>query len=356
MAHIPIIKCTDMTKHFGKVRALDGVSLHLDRGEILCLLGPSGCGKTTTLRVIAGLEGLNEGQIHLGGRTVESREVHVPPEQRNVGVVFQDFALFPHMTVQENVEYGLHRQTDASSRAAEVLELVGLDGYGSRMPHELSGGQQQRVALARALGPRPEVVLFDEPFSNLDAGLRERLRAEVRHILREAEASAIFVTHDQHEALSLADRVIVMWDGRILQDAAPRDLYRHPASQRVASFVGQANFLPAEASRGRLQCELGIYDLSEEWEGSMQAMFRPEELSVSPHPQGNGQIIWSEYQGDSQMLEVELDSGNALRIRVDPEDPHGVGSRVSVAARSSPVAYSQDGHASATCAVQSRTL
>ena len=348
-----IIECSDMVKNYGKVRALDRVDLHLARGEILCLLGPSGCGKTTTLRVIAGLEELDEGSVKLGGRTVGSARVHVPPERRNVGVVFQDFALFPHMNVQQNVRYGLHRSGSPSSRVDEVLDLVGLDGYRDRMPHELSGGQQQRVALARALGPRPEVVLFDEPFSNLDAGLRERLRAEVRRILREAGTSAIFVTHDQQEALSLADRVAVMWDGKILQNAPPHQIYCQPATRMVASFVGQANFLPADVRAGSVVCELGIYHhgVGEGCNGDMHVMFRPEELTAHPHKQGNARVLSREYYGDTQMVQVELDSGSVLCVRLDPEASMEVGGRVSVAARTSPVVYSEDG-----CAVGGRPM
>ncbi|MBA2275642.1 MAG: ABC transporter ATP-binding protein, partial [Chloroflexi bacterium] len=215
------VRLSGVEKHFGRVTALDHFDLELRSGSMLALLGPSGCGKTTALRLIAGFERPDAGTIEVGGRRVASADASVPPERRRVGLVFQDFALFPHLSVRDNVAYGIRRDPDRDVRVNELLELVGLRADERRMPHELSGGMQQRVAIARALAPRPDVMLLDEPFSNLDQALRTQLRAEVREILRDARQSAIFVTHDQGEALTIADQVAVMSRGRIEQVAAP---------------------------------------------------------------------------------------------------------------------------------------
>ena len=242
------VSVRDARKEFNRLAAVRNVSFELQQGQLMALLGPSGCGKTTTLRLIAGFERLDDGEIEIGGRIVAGKGLHLPPEKRRIGMVFQEYALFPHLSVDQNVRFGLHSYPDdPQRRVAAVLELVGLSGFGPRMPHELSGGQQQRVALACALAPQPELVLLDEPFSNLDAGLRVRVRAEVRSILRQANATAIFVTHDQEEALSLVDTVAVMIDGTIRQAARPQALYRQPADRDVAAFLGDANFLPGIA-------------------------------------------------------------------------------------------------------------
>ena len=234
------LRCDGLSKAFGDAAAVDDASFHVTAGTVLALLGPSGCGKTTTLRLIAGLDRPDAGTIVLGGSEVQGPDVSVPPERRRVGLVFQDYALFPHLDVRANVGFGLSRRNGRAARVAETLELVGLSALASRMPHELSGGQQQRVALARALAPNPRVVLLDEPFSNLDAALRNDLRNDVRRVLRESGTTAVFVTHDQEEALSLADQVAVMIDGRVLQvGAAARDLSpaRQPRRGRLRGSI-----------------------------------------------------------------------------------------------------------------------
>ena len=218
------LSCTGLAKAFGVVRAVDDFTLELEGGTIAALLGPSGCGKTTALRLIAGLERPDAGTVTVGGRELAGPGTFVAPERRRIGVVFQDYALFPHHDVAGNVAYALGRGADPA-RVREVLELVGLGEHGARPVHELSGGQQQRVALARALAPTPELILLDEPFSNLDAGLRERLREEVREIIRRAGVTALFVTHDQAEALSIAETVAVMRDGRVEQLGTPEEVY-----------------------------------------------------------------------------------------------------------------------------------
>jgi iron(III) transport system ATP-binding protein len=242
----PAVHLADIRKAYGDVVALEGVSLDLEPGTMLALLGPSGCGKTTCLRLIAGFERPDRGSIDIDGRRVASTTSMVPPERRRVGFVFQDLALFPHMSARQNIAYGIRHDPDRAVRTDELLELVGLSGDADRMPHELSGGMQQRVALARALAPEPDVLLLDEPFSSLDQAMRTQLRAEVRQILNQARQSAIFVTHDQAEALTIADRVAVMTRGQVLQVAAPEAVYAEPATPYVATFIGVANLVSSD--------------------------------------------------------------------------------------------------------------
>ena len=233
------VELTGVTKSFGDVQALDGADLSVLPGTLVAVLGPSGCGKTTLLRAVAGFERIDGGTIAVGGHCVAGPGVHVPPEGRQVGIVPQDQALFPHLTVAKNVGFGLDRKPGRAERVDAMLELAGLPGLGDRMPHELSGGQQQRVALARALAPAPSVVLLDEPFANLDAALRVSIRTEVREILRASGATALFVTHDQEEALSTADVVAVMHAGRVIQAGIPEEIYRRPADPWVAGLRRQ---------------------------------------------------------------------------------------------------------------------
>lgn len=312
----PALRCLGLSKRFGEVQAVDNVNLSLAEGRFLALLGPSGCGKTTTLRLIAGFETPDRGEIEIGGRRVDAPGLHMPPEQRNLGMVFQEYALFPHMTVADNVAYGVPRGVDKTDRVHEALELVGLVDVKNRMPYELSGGQQQRVALARALAPRPALILLDEPFSNLDTRLRTQVRLEVRQILRRAAATVIFVTHDQEEALSLADEVAVMMDGRIVQVDTPQGLYRRPANRQVATFVGEANFLPGQAGDGQVTCELGRLPAQSFQNGAVEILVRPEELHLVPNPAGPGQVVDRYYFGHDQLVWVRLDSGTLLQSRL----------------------------------------
>lgn len=310
------IRCRRVGKNFGDTPAVRGVDLEVQEGRFLALLGPSGCGKTTVLRMIAGLETLSSGEIEVGRRMVSGPGVHVPPERRRVGLVFQEYALFPHLNVAENVGYGLRQAREREKRVHEVLTLVGLEGIKGKMPSALSGGQQQRVALARALAPNPEVILLDEPFSNLDTALRVRVRADVRHILREAQVTAIFVTHDQEEALSLADELAVMIDGRILQCDTPEHIYHHPATHHVATFLGDANFIPGTGRGLFVECELGVLPTKKEAVGDVEVMFRPEEVTLHHAPEGPGAIVDREYFGHDQLLHIAMDSGTPLKCRI----------------------------------------
>ena len=324
------VRCVGIRKHFGTLCAVDGVSLALPRGHILALLGPSGCGKTTILRLLAGLEDPEAGAIEIGGRLVAGPGVYVPPERRRVGMVFQDYALFPHLTVADNVGYGLGRGEARGTRVGEMLDLVGLAGLGGRLPHELSGGQRQRVALARALAPRPEIVLLDEPFSNLDAALRGRLRREVRDILRAAGASAVFVTHDQEEALSLADEVALLLDGRIEQVAPPETLYLRPATRAAAAFLGEANWLPGHVAGGAVHCALGALPSPCPAPGEVDIMLRPESVALTPDERAPHRIVEREYLGREALVTVRLASGDLVRSRLLPQAPAAVGDRVRV--------------------------
>jgi iron(III) transport system ATP-binding protein len=303
----PVIQLEGVTKTYDAVTAVDHVSVSVTQRQLLVLLGSSGCGKTTTLRLVAGLERPNTGAVYLEGRPVADDAHWVQPEDRHIGMVFQDYALFPHLSVRQNIEFALlRRDRDKRKRVREMLSLVGLDGLGERFPHQLSGGQQQRVALARALAPAPSVVLLDEPFSNLDAALRKTMREEVRRILHEANATAIFVTHDQEEAMSLADRVAVMQAGEVLQIGDPATLYRYPAKLDVATFLGETNFIPGEASGKVAVTPLGTLSLVRPAEGDVSVMVRPESLSLVPDPEGDAVVKAVRFYGYYQMVTVAV--------------------------------------------------
>ena len=265
----------------GSTVVLDSVDVGVDGGATLALLGPSGCGKTTLLRIIAGLEVPDGGTVVVGGRTLTGPGELVVPERRRMGMVFQDWALFPHLSVARNVGFGLERSERRSSpRIDEALELVGLAGFGDRMPSTLSGGQQQRVALARAIAPRPSVLLLDEPFSNLDAALRVQVRSEIHQLLVELGITTVFVTHDQDEAFVLGDRVAVLSGGRVVQAGTPAEIYTEPATRWLAGFVGDANFVPGRADGSTVSTVLGDVPLRRGRHGVVDVMIRPEHLDV----------------------------------------------------------------------------
>jgi iron(III) transport system ATP-binding protein len=311
------LRVRGLSKSFGAVDAVCGADLEVRAGETCALLGPSGCGKTTTLRMIAGLERPDAGEVTVGGRVVSADGRFVAAEQRRIGMVFQDYALFPHMDVAGNVGYGLGRRPDAR-RVSEALELVGLAGSEKRPVHELSGGQQQRVALARALAPTPSLVLLDEPFSNLDAGLRDRLRQEVAEILRTAGVTALFVTHDQEEAMSIADTVAVMRDGRIEQAGTPEEVYLRPASRWMATFLGEIEVLPGEARGGRARCELGTLPAAPQLDGAVDVLVRPESVAIGvsgPASAATAEVVTRRFFGHDQLVGLRLSSGQLVSSR-----------------------------------------
>jgi iron(III) transport system ATP-binding protein len=339
------LRCVNLSKRFGSELVVKHVDLAAGPGEFVALLGRSGCGKTTTLRMIAGLEVPDGGAIAINGHCVVDDGVWVPPEQRRVGMVFQDAALFPHLSVGKNVGFGLARGDDRRSLVAEALARVGLSGYEQRMPHELSGGQQQRVALARALAPMPEIILLDEPFSNLDAGLRVSVRSEVREILAQVKTTAILVTHDQEEALSLADRVAVMANGAIVQDATPEELYHRPASKAIGMFVGDAQFIPGEGIGRRVRCELGDLPAHGQAEGPVEVMLRPEQLRLaleSDAISANATVLSRLFFGHDQLMRIELDSGSRLNARLGTYGGIRAGDRVHVAVRGAVLTFPRE--------------
>jgi iron(III) transport system ATP-binding protein len=316
---MPLLELTGVAKRFGADRppAVHELTLTLEAGSILALLGPSGCGKTTTLRLIAGFEAPDAGRITIGGRVVaEEGGVGIPPEERSVGVVFQDYALFPHLTVEANVAFGLARlpRADRRSRVAQMLELVGLAELGSRYPHELSGGQQQRVATARALAPAPALLLLDEPFSNLDADLRAQMRDEVQGVLRATRTTAIFVTHDQEEAFTIADEVGVLTQGRLEQLGPPETIYHHPATPFVAEFVGAADFLPGLVTPQGIVTELGVFD-NVEGRGlgeTVRVMIRPDDVTFVPDAGGDAVLLRRYFRGSENLYCLGLPSGHRV--------------------------------------------
>ena len=314
------VSCREVTKRFGPAAAVDGVDFEVAAGSICALLGPSGCGKTTTLRLIAGFERPDRGEVWIGGRRVAAPAAFVAPERRRIGMVFQDYALFPHLDVAGNVAYALGPR-GSRERVRETLELVGLSGAGKRPVHELSGGEQQRVAFARALAPAPELILLDEPFSNLDAALRERLRREMREILAATGVTAVFVTHDQEEALSIADVVAVMREGRIEQVGTPEEVYGRPASRWIAGFVGESECLSGTAGDGWVEFELARLRLNTGFEGPADVLLRPESVAVGvgPPPRGaaatDAVVVGRDYYGHDQLIELRLRSGQLLRSR-----------------------------------------
>ncbi|EIT84875.1 iron ABC transporter ATpase [Fictibacillus macauensis ZFHKF-1] len=303
------LRITDLCKSFDGQTVLNNVALELPKGKLLAILGPSGCGKTTLLRSIAGFEMPSTGTIEIAGVSVFSDKKQLPAEKRRVGYVPQEGALFPHLTVAQNIAFGLSRQT-RNQRVKEMLALVGMEGFEKRMPHELSGGQQQRIALARALAPHPELILLDEPFSALDTGLRAQLREDIKYALEQAGATAIMVTHDQEEAFSMADRIAIMRDGKLVQTADPDAVYTTPSDVHVATFVGDAVILKGQVNGNLVECPLGslCYQGSSHSREAVTVMIRPEQVTIGSAQSGViAKVTKTIYFGHDSLIHLELE-------------------------------------------------
>ncbi|CAA9308856.1 MAG: hypothetical protein AVDCRST_MAG16-3 [uncultured Frankineae bacterium] len=310
------LELAGVTKRFGRTTAVDDVDLRVGDGELVALVGPSGCGKSTLLMLAAGLLEPDAGRLCVDDRLVAGGGTWVPPEDRRVGVVFQDAALFPHLRVADNVAFGVPRGRGRAARVAELLELVELPDLGRRYPHELSGGQQQRVALARALAPRPSVVLFDEAFGNLDHALRASVRDATARALRAAGAAGVFVTHDQGEALAVGERVAVMRDGRFEHVGEPADAFHRPANRFVATLLGEADFLPGRQSGDVVDTEVGRLAATPAARGEVEVMLRPHEVVFAADPAGTARVVRREFRGATYLYTLRLPSGATVRALV----------------------------------------
>ena len=338
-----------VAKAFGSVRALAGVDLLVPAGALTAVVGPSGCGKTTMLRLVAGLDSPDGGEVVIADEVVAGPGRWTPPQRRRVGMLFQQLALFPHLDVAGNVGYGLRGLDKAArrSRVSELLELVGLSGYEGRYPDQLSGGQAQRVALARAMAPRPAVMLLDEPFASLDVGLRVEVRAEVGRILRNEGITTVLVTHDQEEALSLGDQLVVMLEGRIAQAGTPDQVYRRPASPEVAAFLGEPNLVAGEARSGLLRTELGVLAVGVP-DGPAVAVVHPEDLELHEVEDGPGRVVEVQYYGHDQVVTVAMRSERRVRARLATGRRLAVGASVAVEPRSTEMVAFSTNTATAT--------
>ena len=336
----PLLNIRNITKRFAHnlPPVVEDLCFEVYTGEIFALLGPSGCGKTTTLRLIAGFERADAGEICVGGQCFEGSKTHLPPEARDIGIVFQEYALFPHLNVLQNVAFGLKKLPAKlrDERVMTVLEMVGMTAFKDRKPYELSGGQQQRVALARSIAPNPKLILLDEPFSNLDAGMRHSTREEIRALLKDAEMSAVFVTHDQEEALCFADRLAVMQDGHIEQIGTPETVYRHPQTPFVADFLGMTNLITGEAGGDCAETSLGRFRIAPSAHGKVILSIRPEHLVMAPpetngHSNGVGEIVMREFKGHDLTYRVKIGTENYV-VQTDYCCPFQVGARVTLQA------------------------
>lgn len=332
-----VLELNTISQAYGRHWVVKNLSLRLEKGQIGCLLGASGCGKTTVLRTIAGFEPLLRGEIVLNGVTVSREDLTIPPARRAIGMVFQDYALFPHLTLFDNVAFGLRGlgRRERIVRVGEMLELVGLDRSHAKYPHEISGGQQQRVALARALAPRPALLLLDEPFSNLDVTLRERLSTEVRDILKEYGATALFVTHNQNEAFAVADRIGVMADGAMLQWDDAHALYHCPSDRRVADFVGEGMFLPGIVEdSGEIMTGLGrlagVFCSGPELSGAVDILIRPEDVVHDDDSPVRAEVVRRNFRGANVLYTLRLASGDLVQALVPSHCDHKPGELIGI--------------------------
>ncbi len=341
---VPMLELRGLHQCYGDLEVVRGLSLRLARGDIGCLLGPSGCGKTTVLRCIAGFERVTEGEILLNGRCVSRPGYAEPPEKRRIGMVFQDYALFPHLTIAQNIAFGLRgvAKSERDARVAEYIEAVGLTGHGHKYPHQLSGGQQQRVALARALAPQPDLLLLDEPFSNLDVELRERLSLEVRDIIKRTNTTAVLVTHDQNEAFAIADEIGIMHGGEIQQWDSAYNLYHRPHNRFIADFVGQGVFLPGcLVDASHVQIELGTLhgEIADPCPGGCEecdnghqvdVLLRPDDIIHDDASSLQAEVTHKAFRGADILYTLRLDSGRKILALVPSHHNHALGEKIGI--------------------------
>ncbi len=332
-----LLQLNHVHQHYAKHQVLNALSLYLNKGEIGCLLGPSGCGKTTALRCITGFESISGGEILINGQCVSTANTSTPPEKRRIGMVFQDYALFPHLDVTANIGFGLHLlpRAERKQRISEWLHIVQLENVAQKYPHELSGGQQQRVALARALAPRPELLLLDEPFSNLDVSLREHLSLEIREILKNQNITAILVTHDQSEAFAIADKIGVMFDGAIQQWDTAYNLYHCPINRRIADFIGQGVFLPGKVIDSQhIEIELGVLSGKVPQDCSIgsqvDVLMRPDDIVHEDTSPLRAAIVHKAFRGAEILYTLQLESGNKVLSLVPSHHNHHMGEKIGI--------------------------
>ena len=323
-----IIRARSVTKSYGSEIVLSDFNLDVWNGSIVGVLGISGSGKTTALRLLAGFDKPDSGIIEMRNRVISSEDTFLPPEERNVGMVFQDYALFPHLNVEKNISFGLSRDEIKSGRLEEVLSMCNLEAYRNKFPQELSGGQQQRVSLARALAPKPEVILLDEPFTSLDAHMARDLREEVVSLLRQTETTAIIVTHDQEEALSVCDVVSVLENGSVIQSATPQEIYLNPVSQTVANSVGDPNILKGFSVDGRVETSLGTFVTA--YNGALDVSIRPECIELLLDSDGSYVVKECTFYGHDQVISFQNSKGEVFRARSLPNTIYEAGDKVNI--------------------------
>ena len=323
-----IIRARSVNKSYGSEIVLSDFNLDVWNGSIVGILGISGSGKTTALRLLAGFDKPDSGIIEMRNRVISSEDTFLPPEERNVGMVFQDYALFPHLNVEKNISFGLSRDEIKSGRLEEVLSMCNLETYRNKFPQELSGGQQQRVSLARALAPKPEVILLDEPFTSLDAHMARDLREEVVSLLRQTETTAIIVTHDQEEALSVCDVVSVLENGRVIQSATPQEIYLNPVSQTVANSVGDPNILKGFSVDGRVETSLGTFVTA--YNGALDVSIRPECIELLLDSEGSYVVKECTFYGHDQVISFQNSKGEVFRARSLPNTIYEAGDKVNI--------------------------
>jgi iron(III) transport system ATP-binding protein len=317
-----MIECRNIAKNYGTLTAVSDVSLHLREQEFISILGPSGCGKSTLLRLIAGLEVPSAGQLFLQDKEISGKKISLPPERRRFGMIFQNFALFPHLSVADNIAFGANGSaSEKQQRVKELLKLVSLPHLAKKMPNQISGGEQQRIAVARALAPRPQLILMDEPFSNLDYQLRQHLRRDIRKILKHEGVATILVTHDQVEAITFSDRVLLMHDGKLVQSGTPEEIYQQPQTLWASSFVGEANHVRVAWQAPSLYSPFGLLDVPEEiGKETRILMVRPEDfvLESCADVETNGVVKTVDFSGSVQTVDVELKSGETIQVSGSP--------------------------------------